>query len=218
MCYNNTLLQRIYRKNVYCNHMKKVCFDLGGVIISRGLWKFREQLCDTYGISDELTKQAFFGDNYNKYFSGQMSEESYWKTVIEIMGIEADWFELRTQLLNCYELHHEMIAMIQKLRERGVMVFLQTDQTNEWWNFLDEKFLISEQFDRVILSSEIGYTKRSSEFYEVLRTTITNENDSAPLFVDDLEENCVRAQEHGFETFLFVDENSCVEFLQENYL
>ena len=83
-----------------------IIFDLGGVVLNRGLWLFREYLTEHYGVTDKETVNVFVKKYYNLYFSGNISEEEFWSNSLRDLGIDADWKELRKILLNFFKPNH----------------------------------------------------------------------------------------------------------------
>lgn len=59
-------------------NIEAVVFDLGGVILSRGLWLFREYLVKNYRVTDKETRDVIIKKYYKSYFSGKLLEEDFW--------------------------------------------------------------------------------------------------------------------------------------------
>lgn len=181
--------------------IKTIIFDLGGVYLNRGLWKFRKYLINNFDVTDEQTIEIFIKKYYKPYFSGRISEKEFWEKSLKDLGIDEGWKKLRDRLLNFFELQEGMSELINKLRE-NYSVGLLSDQTNEWWPYLDEKYNISNNFDFTIISAETGYHKPQKEIYELA----LNEAGSKPeecIYIDDLEKNLDPAEKLGMKTILF---------------
>ena len=111
------------------------------------------------------------------------------------------WRELRNKLLDSFEPQKGMPELIKKLR-KDHKIGLLSDQTKEWWPYLDKKYRISENFDFTIISAETGYHKPQREIYELA----LNEAGCKPeecIYIDDLEKNLKPAEELGMKTVLF---------------
>lgn len=181
--------------------IKTILFDLGGVYLNRGIWIFRERyLVGKYGIDDGLAKDSFLR-HYKQYFSGKINEKEFWGRHLRDMNLDADWKVLREELLESFEPQKGMPDLINKLR-KDYRVGLLSDQTKEWWPYLDKKYGISDNFDFVIISSLTGFHKPQPEIYKI---AIENADCEAKkcLFIDDLEHNLVPARDLGIETLLF---------------
>lgn len=187
--------------------MKKITaiiFDLGGVVLSRGLWSFRAYLVEKYGVTDEQTRDIFIKKYYKPYFSGKLSEGDFWIGVLHDLNIQADWKKLKEILLDFYTPNEGMFELLNKLKATGYKTYLLSDQTNDWWPLLDKRYNIFSYFDKVFISSEVGLHKPEKAFYEFVLND-TKLSPSETLFVDDLQENLDPAHEIGMNVLLFND-------------
>ncbi len=94
-----------------------------------------------------------------------------------------------------------MFELVAKLR-KNYRVGLLSDQTKEWWSYLNKKYDIVDNFDFMIISYQIGFCKPQSEIYDIA----LKESGSKPeeiLFIDDLGQNLEPAKSLGFKTILF---------------
>ena len=197
------------------NDTKILIFDLGGVVLSRGLWFFREYLVKEYGVTDKETRGVIIHKYYKAYFSGKLSEEDFWKGVLSDLHIVADWKKLKETLLNFYEPNEGMFDLISSLREIGYKTYLLSDQTNDWWPVLNAKHNISDHFDQTFISSEIGVHKPEKALYHY----VLNEIKCAPeqvLLIDDLQGNLSPAEKIGMRTLLYTNTQDLKTFLSLN--
>jgi len=184
--------------------LEAIIFDLGGVVLSRGLWLFREYLVKNYSVTNEETLNIFIKKYYKPYFSGILSEEKFWLGILEDLKISANWKELKKILLDFYFPQKGVFELIEKLRKNGYKTYLLSDQTNDWWPILDQRYGISNYFDKVFISSEVGFNKPEKEFYEfVLKDTKIKPDEI--LFIDDLKENLGPAEELGMNTLFYLN-------------
>lgn len=178
-----------------------VISDLGGVFLNRGIWLFWDYLKDRSNIPVELSKRAFL-KNYKQYFSGQITEESFWKDFEAEIDITDDWQVLREKLLSLFEINQEMAVLYSDLRKKGIKTVLLSDQSKEWWPILDKKYNISSYFDLVIVSAIVGLHKPNPEIYKyALKQSGSKAEDC--IFTDDLADNLVPAEGLGIKTILF---------------
>jgi len=182
--------------------IKSIIFDLGGVILTRGLWKFRAYLTNTYDVSDEDTINVFIKKYYKPYFSGTISEIDFWDGTLKDLNIIADWKKLKGLLINYFSPQEGMLELVDTLRKNNYKTILLSDQTNDWWPLLNKKYNITDHFDFTIVSSEIGITKPNLKIYKIaLKESYSTAIES--LFIDDLEHNLTPASELGLKTVLF---------------
>jgi putative hydrolase of the HAD superfamily len=192
--------------------IKAIIFDLGGVMLSRGLWLFREYLVNNYGVTDEQTVEVFIRKYYKQYFLGNMTEQDFWNSSLSDLGIDEDYRELKRILLNFYTPNIEMFNLVEKLSQQGYKLYLLSDQTNDWWPELNGKYEISSYFDKSFISSEVKLHKPEREFYLYVLNSI-NLSASETLFIDDLESNLVPAEELGMNTVLYTDTEDLIKKL-----
>lgn len=186
--------------------IKTLIFDLGGVVLNRGLWLFRKYLIKTYSVTDEQTINILIKKYYGNYFSGKMTEENYWNYSLKDLGITADWKKLKLQLLNYYKPNDGMFDLLDTIRIKGYKCILLSDQTKDWWFELNKKWHIESHFDECIISAIIGINKPDEQIYQIaLEKSKTLAKDA--LFIDDLEDNLVPARKLGLKTILFRNTN-----------
>ena len=192
--------------------IKGIIFDLGGVILNRGLWLFREYLVNTYNISNEETINIFIKKNYKPYFSGKISEQEFWESALKDLNIKDEWIGLKNILLNFYETKNEMIDLLKKLKKMNYTLTLLSDQTNEWWDYLNSKYHIKNYFDYCFISSEIGLHKPEPEIYNYCLSKIKFKPDEC-IFIDDLERNLIPAKKIGINTIHYKNSEQCIKEL-----
>ena len=181
--------------------IKTIIFDLGGVYLNRGIWIAEEKFSKKFNIPLEKIIQVFIKENYKPYFSGKISEEEFWKRIINSLKIKADWKELRKILLDSFKPQEKMPQLINKLKE-NYRIGLLSDQTKEWWPYLNKKYQISSKFNFTVISSETGYNKPELEIYKIALNKSNNKPEEC-LFIDDLEHNLPPAKELGIKTIHF---------------
>ncbi len=181
-----------------------IIFDLGGVVLNRGIWFFREWLVETYGVTNEDTINIFIKKYYKQYFSGKISEEEFWKNSLSDLSIDAEWKKLRSKLLSFFKPNKGMFELIDFLRNSGYKIALLSDQTNEWWLVLDNQHSISSHFEKCIISSEVGFHKPQPEIYNLTLNKLKSQPETS-LFIDDLEQNLTPANKIGMKTILYQD-------------
>ncbi|PIR04634.1 MAG: hypothetical protein COV57_03375 [Candidatus Liptonbacteria bacterium CG11_big_fil_rev_8_21_14_0_20_35_14] len=113
-------------------------FDLGGVVLSRGLWDFRAYLEKTYSLSEKKVFDVFINKYYKPYFSGELSEIDFWEHIKKDLNINEDYKVLKNELLGFFILNEDVVGLINKLRKKGYKTCLLSDQTKDWWPILDK--------------------------------------------------------------------------------
>lgn len=195
---------------------KTIISDLGGVYLNRGIWLFWDYLDKELGIPVEKGKTAFLA-YYKEYFSGKIREEEFWNKFLANIDLKRDWRELRIKLLDLFAPNEGVAVLYSQLRSKGLKLVLLSDQTNEWWPYLDNKYNISGNFDYVVISSKIGINKPDPEIYKYA-LKISDSLAEESIFIDDLENNLIPAEDLGIETILYTNPENLIRDLEERGL
>ncbi len=183
--------------------METIIFDLGGVVLNRGIWIWREEyFTKNFNVSNKDVIRVMIESHYKDYFSGKITEEEYWTRCLSDLNIRADWKKLRSKLIESFDIQAEVIEAIQNLKQQGHRIGLLSDQSKEWWLELDKKYNISQNFDFVIISALEGISKPNSEIYKLMLSK-TNNKPQECIYIDDLEHNLSPAKQLGMQTIFF---------------
>ncbi len=182
--------------------LKVLLFDFGGVLAEEG---FREGL-QAIGKKNGLEPDRFFAlaDALifdSGYLTGRADETEYWNELRERTGIAGSDGELREELLKRFVLRPEMIAAVDRLKSRGFLVAMLSDQTN-WLDELDRETFLSRHFDKVFNSFKLHKSKRdASTFVDVCNDLGVKTGEA--LFIDDNINHIRRAEGAGLHTIHF---------------
>ncbi len=184
--------------------IKAVLFDFGGVLAEEG---FREGL-KTIGAKNGLDPESFFAlaDSLiyeSGYLTGRADEPAYWNALRSQTGIAGSDEMLRNEILARFVLRHAMIEIVDRLRARGLIVALLSDQTN-WLEELDRKACFSAHFDHVFNSFRIHKSKRDPSIFREICADL-NIDAAHALFIDDNIDHIRRAAAAGLQTILFTE-------------
>jgi putative hydrolase of the HAD superfamily len=110
------------------------------------------------------------------------------------------------------ELHPNaaMIAHMRRLRDRGYLMAICTNNVREWEAQWRAKLPVDEIFDVVVDSAFVGSRKPERRIYEVTLERLGVEARMA-LFIDDLEVNCAGARELGMSAVHFRDTEQAID-------
>ncbi|NCN87072.1 HAD family phosphatase [archaeon] len=194
--------------------IKAIIFDLGGVVLNRGLWIFEEKISKKFNIPLEKIVQTMIKNYYKDYFSGKITEEEYWTKCLNELNIKEDWKKLREELINCFQVQEKVIKTIEMLRNKGYKTILLSDQTKEWWPILDKKYSINKKFDFTVISSETGYNKSDLEIYKIALDK-SKEKAQDCIYIDDLKYNLTPAKTLGMKTIHFQNPEQLKEELNK---
>lgn len=190
------------------NGIKNLLFDFGGVIVGinkqNAIERFRELgILDIENYLGEFRQKGIFLD----IEEGKITREEFYiefrkltNKIVSDKDIDSGWLAFLTEVAP-YKLD-----LLRELRKQFNIYLLSN--TNpiimEWAHsdqFSERDEILSDFFDKMFLSYQIGYTKPEEESF---RTVIkdTGLNPSETLFLDDGQSNLDIAQKLGFKTCL----------------
>lgn len=184
---------------------KAILFDADGMIIIAK--RFSDRLQAEYGISWS-TMEPFFKGPFQKCKVGQADLKEELSHVIHDWGWKGSveelvnfWFQSGTAV------DERMREIIQNLRNRGTRCYLTSNQEKYRANFLRHTLNLSQLFDELFISADIGYLKQDQDFFEFVYRSLTRSNGNIQkheiLFADDSPENIHTAEAYGLTTHLY---------------
>lgn len=182
--------------------IKTVIFDFGGVLAEEGFKKGLFSIAREQGIDPESFFKAA-DDLIEKtgYLTGTGEETAFWNALREKTGIVGDDHALREKILSLFTLRPVMLEYVRKIRSLGFETVILSDQT-DWLDQINEKTPFYQQFDHVFNSYKIHKSKRDvSVFRDV--SEYLGVKPAEAIFIDDNENNIIRASAEGFRTIHF---------------
>ena len=185
------------------NAIKVVIFDFGGVISEEGYYHGLM----ANGKKNGLDPTTFFG-TVDKiifetgYLTGKADEAAFWYAVRRDTGIQGSDAEFSNEILSRFVLRPDMIASVDSLRSKGLLISMLSDQTN-WLEEIDSATGLFQHFDKVFNSFRIHKSKRDATVFKDVCESLGVKPEEA-LFVDDNSNHINRAKEQGLQTIHFV--------------
>ena len=188
------------------NKSSVLVLDMDGVVI-QSEEVFSVRFSKKYHIQlDEVV--YFFKNEFQRCLVGKsdlkveikkyFKKWNYTGTVDEILEF---WF-----FGEC-KINKEVLGVVNKLRKKGVKVYLATNNEKYRIAYLSETIGLKDHFDEIYSSSGFGVGKPDLEFFKILLKAIKTEDPSNVYFVDDSEENIKGAKLTGITTHLYKDFN-----------
>jgi epoxide hydrolase-like predicted phosphatase len=172
--------------------------DYGGVLTTDLFDSFRA-FCEVEGLEPEAIGQSFRRDPSCRDLligleTGKLDEEEFEARFAEILGVSAPG--LIERLMADSRPNEEMVAAVKNARGQGIRTGLIS---NSWGTRRYDRDQLSELFDGVVISGEVGIRKPAPEIYELGAREIGLEPEAC-VFVDDLPFNLAPAAELGMGT------------------
>lgn len=179
-------------------------FDFGGVVAEEGFFLGLREIAVQQGLEPDAffrTGEAVIAES--GYLTGTADEALFWNMLRFRSGVRGSDEELRQEILSRFVLRPEVLASVDRLRERGMTVCLLSDQTN-WLEEIDAATSLFRRFDRVFNSWRRGKSKRDASVF----SDVCSELGVLPgtvLFIDDNAGHIERAGTRGLKTLQFTD-------------
>lgn len=187
--------------------------DYGGVLTSNLFDAFRS-FCELEGLAPEAIGQRFREDRACRELligleTGSLSEEEFEPRFAAILGVSAAG--LIDRLFAGSGPDEPMLAAVRRAHESGIRTGLVS---NSWGTRRYDRELLSELFDGVVISGEVGIRKPDPAMYSLGAQRIGVEP-AACVFVDDLPFNLRPATALGMATVHHVDGEQTIAELEK---
>jgi putative hydrolase of the HAD superfamily len=180
------------------NGYRGLLIDWGGVLTSSLFDSFRA-FCELEGLAPETLAQRFAGDPTCRELlisleTGRIGEEEFEPQLAATLGVTAPG--LIDRMFAGSGPDEEMIGAVRTARAAGIRTGLIS---NSWGTRRYPRELLSELFDAIVISGEVGVRKPAPEMYVMGAERIGLEP-ARCVFVDDLPFNLAPAAELGMAT------------------
>jgi epoxide hydrolase-like predicted phosphatase len=193
--------------------IKAILFDYGGVLVQLIDETPRQQLADRYGIPLKRIYNLLFDTEASIQAAlGEISMEHHWRAIHEILHIPpSERVEFVRQFWAADGLNCELVETLPALRERYRLGLL-SNANDDLRQMLTERWQISDQFDDMIISAEVGLLKPDRRIYELAVSRLGVQADEA-LFIDDMPVNVEGAQIAGLQAIQYLNNLQVIEDL-----
>jgi putative hydrolase of the HAD superfamily len=172
--------------------------DWGGVLTSDLFASFRA-FCELEGLEPDTIRRRFREDSDCRDLligleTGAVEEDQFELRFAELLGVAAP--ELIDRMFAGSAPDEDMLAAVRRARAAGIRTGLVS---NSWGTRRYPRELLSELFDGLVISGEVGIRKPAPEIYALGAQRIGLPPKSC-VFVDDLPFNLTPAAELGMAT------------------
>jgi putative hydrolase of the HAD superfamily len=172
--------------------------DWGGVLTSDVFASF-QAFCDLEGLEADTIRRRFREDRDCRELlialeTGAVEEEEFEPRFAELLGVAAP--SLIDRLFAGSGPDDDMAEAVRRARAAGIRTGLVS---NSWGTRRYPREVLTELFDGVVISGEVGIRKPAPEIYQLGAERIGLEP-GACVFVDDLPFNLAPAAELGMAT------------------
>lgn len=188
--------------------IKAIVFDYGGVIKINDSDLFND-IAQYLNITREELSREYF--SLNHLFNTQ--ERSYEDVMRLVISKFNDSKEANDYILNLmkenhskYHLNDELIDIIKDLKKRDYKIALLSNNSIKLKEILIQDD-ISDLFDVVVISAEVGYQKPQPEIFDILFKKLELEPKEV-IFVDDTFKSLEKADKIGYTPVLYKNNES----------
>ncbi len=186
--------------------IKAICFDLDGVYFtSAGKRSFHLALSEEFdGDAAAIDEFMLHSTTMREFVIGKITPAEFFAALRDMTGIGASDEEITARWVRDYAIDLQVQAAVWSARSQGYLTCICTNNNAARLTALEAKFGFSKDFDVIVSSHEVGYTKPSREIFTVLLDSLG----VAPaelVYADDNADRLQGANELGITTFVFED-------------
>ena len=193
-------------------------FDFGNVVAHFDHAKAADRLGLGIGLSGtellERVRPLGFVDLLQDYESGRTSAEAFSKGVSGLVGLAVGHEEFAAAWSDIFWANESIVPLLAHLKGRGYTLVLGSNTNDLHAGQFRRQFAETlGQFDRLVLSYEIGHLKPSASFYRACAEAAGAEPADC-VFIDDLTENVEGARAAGLVGLLYRTTEGLVQDLE----
>jgi putative hydrolase of the HAD superfamily len=181
-----------------------IVFDLGNVLIpfDHTLWiKNYNKIKD--GLGDSYIKK--YTDQYQihrGYESGTITDDEFISINLEWLEHKITSEEFCRYFSDIFTVNQKVVDLLSVLKEKYKLVLLSnTNNIHKKYGW--EKYSFIDNFDKLILSHEVGAVKPEEKIYSAVEN-FTNEKPETHIFIDDILDYVNAAKVLGWDGIQFI--------------
>lgn len=184
--------------------IKAICFDLDGVYFTpQGKQSFHRALSEEFGANPAVVDEIMYRSNTMRdLVTGKIEPHDLWEYVRNETDITASDEELVSRWIRDYQIDLDVQKAVRSAREQGFITCVCTNNNAARLPALEEKFGFYRDFDAVVSSHEVGYTKPSKEIFEALLEK-TGVQANELVYSDDNPKRLKGAKDLGINVFVY---------------
>lgn len=196
--------------------IRAICFDLDGVYFTpQGKQSFHRALSEEFGADPAIVDEIMYrSDVMRDLVTGKIEPHDLWEYVRNKTGITTSDEELVARWIRDYEIDPDVQKAVRSAKEQGFITCVCTNNNAARLPALETKFGFSSDFDAVVSSHEVGYTKPSKEIFETLLEK-TGVQASELLYSDDNPDRLEGAKDLGINVFVYENFDQFLKKLSE---
>lgn len=178
-----------------CVNRKAILIDIGGVLAPDSLGAPTAHWSNRLGISRAAFLAALFDGDDDHVLIGRTSEDSWWRTVGERLGVDAELVgAIRSDLASRGTWDEALVQSVRSLRGAAKTAIVSNAWPQMRTRLTDAGLL--DLVDAIVLSCEVGCAKPDPRIYAIALERVGAQPADA-LFIDDTPEHVDAARSLG---------------------
>jgi epoxide hydrolase-like predicted phosphatase len=198
------------------NRVKAICFDLDGVYFTpQGKQSFHRALSEEFGADSEKIDEIMYrSDAMRDLVTGRIEPHEFWKYLRNETNITADDNTLMARWVRDYKVDENVQKAVRSAKEQGYITCVCTNNNAARLPILKSTFKLNDEFNVIVSSHEIGFTKPSKEIFQSLLEKVAVQPNEL-VYSDDNPDRLQGAKELGITVFVYEDFNQFLNRLRE---
>lgn len=183
--------------------IKAIIFDINGIFVKSR--KLSDRFQEDFGVptSTFLPKLSEIMDKVRRPGAGKAFD--YWSPVFREWNVHFSEQEFWDYWFKAEIPSEQMIKFAKSLRDKGIRVFILSNNFMERIKYYNHYPWIHEAVDKVYFSGATGLVKPDPGAWELVLSENGLKSDEC-LYFDDKEKNLKVAESIGIKAFMFTDE------------
>ncbi len=185
---------------------KYYLIDLDGVILDTSYdnYFWQEYVPLVYAQKNSISKKDAVSFTHSLFNYKKRSKDwydiDYWSNILDIDISEEKKKKENMLLIRIIE---GSLEVLTKLRSLNKKLFLVTNAHRKTLDIKLSKYDLSEYFDQLVCSHELGYIKEDIQFWHLLRNKLGIDYSNSVL-IEDTFENITSAHNAGLNKFIYI--------------
>lgn len=189
--------------------IKNIIFDLGNVLVRVDFRRTRKFILSE-GVSKSLFDNFFNEVNKQKYESGRISTALFLNSAYRSLNHKIPKRSLKVIFEDMFFEMKGMRSFLKKISASGrYRTFLLSNTNPLHFNYIKKKFYYINLINKFILSYRLKMLKPDKRIFKTVLKKYKL-NPAETLFIDDLKENCLAAEEFDINTIRFINYNDFI--------
>ncbi len=194
--------------------VRAVFFDFGGVILRTEYQAPRQKLAERFNMDyDDIDKAVFASESSKRASLGEITEAAHWLEIMKRFKLPASESQaFQDAFFGGDIIDHGLIQFIRELRGKKIHTGLISNAWSGLRGYITKE-KVSDAFDSITISSEVGAVKPQSKIYKHA-LELAKVNAEEAVFVDDFAVNIEACEKLGMKGVLFKDPEKGIRDLQ----